>query len=61
MQFKAEIKNDRSLVQEIATSIHNMTQLKLSAIRVRFNTRWYLVYNKFVTYWAVMDLSLICI
>jgi hypothetical protein len=33
-QFKVENKNDRSLVEEIATSIHNMTQLKLNAIQV---------------------------
>jgi hypothetical protein len=33
-QFKVSVKNDTSLAEEIAASIHNMTQLKLSAVRV---------------------------
>ena len=34
-QFKVEDKNATSLVEKIATSIQNMAQLKLSAVRVR--------------------------
>jgi hypothetical protein len=33
-QFKVDLKNDSLLAEEIAANIHNMTQLKLSAVRV---------------------------